>query len=539
LRRIDPFIAVAIAIFLALGLALAFVKAPWCDEAWFVNPAYNLAFRGHLANNVLDPTGCFLNAYLRGVQQRTYIYVPNHLVGLAAWLRIVGFSAFKARAYSIGWSALGLIMLYSILRRFFADRRVAQLASLLLAIDFIFLWSSADGRPEAVTNALMLCSLFAYLSFRERDFSKAVLFSQVLAAAAAFAHPNALFLVLSMLVLVGFFDRKRLRLPHLLLAGAPYIVFACLWGIYILQSPGDFVAQFFPNVGYSDRWRGLIRPDVVIADEIHRHMAAYSLDGLWPGMMNIWMLLIPFGYLGALISLFGVRTRTAERERMFTVFAGALILTMTLLNGFKGYFYLIYLVPLYDAALAVWLLRLWRRGGHGKFAAGVLAASFAAIQLTTSFQHIRADEFHKDFEPAIRDVMKSRAAGKSIVGTSALGFGMAFSGFTDDAREGKYSGLAPDVLVIDRSYRLFASIFEEKEPKVFTHIVDTLTSHYYLASRHGSFWIFERIPEGSVPPTLSKRAIDLGKRDKAEHLFDALLAQSEQGKLASSSNPPL
>ncbi len=55
LRLIDPFVLGAIVVFLVLGFSLAFVKAPWCDEAWFVNPAYNLAFHGHLANMRLPP----------------------------------------------------------------------------------------------------------------------------------------------------------------------------------------------------------------------------------------------------------------------------------------------------------------------------------------------------------------------------------------------------------------------------------------------------------------------------------------------------
>ncbi len=477
---------------------------------------------------MLEPSGCFLNAYLRGVQERSYIYVPNHLVGLAAWFRVVGFSAFKARVYSVCWSALALIALYYILRRAFTDHRIAQFATFLVAIDFIFLWSSADGRPEAATNALMLCSIAAYLHFRERSYSSAVLASQILAATAAFTHPNALFVVLSMAVVAWRFDRKHCRPVYFLLAAIPYLVFAALWAIYIMQAPRDFMAQFLPNVGYAERWKGILRPDLAISDEIHRHLAAYSLDGVWTVVMNVWMLLIPFAYLIALLWILRVRKRLESSTRVFVMFAVVSMGVMTYLNGFKAYFYLIYLVPIYDTVWAAWLVTLWRRSLDGKLVAGALATVFITIQLATSVQHIRADEYHRDYEPTVRDVEKLQAAGKTIVGTSALGFELGFSGFRDDAREGTYSGLTPDVLVVDRSYRLFAGMFEENEPKVFAHIVDTLTSHYRLSIRHGSFWIFERIEKDGITVPLRYDLIDLGKHDRADRLFNTLLAQASE-----------
>ena len=88
---LSPLVA-AIAIFVVLATALALTKAPWCDEGWFANPAYNLAFHGQMGTNVLEPSGHFLKTYLNGIQERTYIMVPNHIVALAGWFRIFGFS---------------------------------------------------------------------------------------------------------------------------------------------------------------------------------------------------------------------------------------------------------------------------------------------------------------------------------------------------------------------------------------------------------------------------------------------------------------
>lgn len=528
----------SIVIFLVLALWLANTKAPWCDEAWFVNPAYDLAFHGRMGSNVLEPSGHYLNAYLRGVQERTYIFPPNHLVALAGWLRLFGFSAFITRVYSVCWSAIGLAALFYVLLRLFPDRRVAQLAVLLAAIDFIFLWSTADGRPEAVANSLAICSVAAYLHFREANLGKAVFVSQIFAAAGVFAHFNALLIVLSLVAAAWYLDRKRLRLQYVLWAAAPYAFFGLLWSFYILQKPSDFVAQFFPQAGYSERWKGFLRPDIAIGTEIDRHLAAYCIDDLWAGVTNGWAFIVPLLYFSAVIWFLRARRHLERTERAFLVFTAVLMCGMTFLNGFKGYFYLIYIVPIYDAVLAAWLLNLWARSRRDKWAACAITATFAILQLSTSIQHIRADEYHRDYEPAIRDLKQYRSAGKSIVGTAALGFGLNFSGFKDDIREGTYSGLTPDVLVVDRSYRKFAGMFEKNEPGVFAHIVTTLAGSYRLVSRHGSFWILERVrpaSDGKVVPW-----IDLGEMGKvepgkrAEYFFKHLAAS---GKTRASEEP--
>jgi hypothetical protein len=106
----------SVVLYLVLATSIARTKAPWCDEGWFANPAYSLAFHGNMGSNVVEPSGHFLNAYLQGIQERTYVVTANHLVGLAGWFRIWGFSLFTMRLYSILWGAITLLALLYILR---------------------------------------------------------------------------------------------------------------------------------------------------------------------------------------------------------------------------------------------------------------------------------------------------------------------------------------------------------------------------------------------------------------------------------------
>jgi hypothetical protein len=201
-----------------------------------------------------------------------------------------------------------------------------------------------------------------------------------------------------------------------------------------------------------------------------------------------------------------------------------MILGLTFLNGFKGYFYLIYVLPLYNSILAAWLLNRWEtRRIPWRGLAAAVGLAFVALQLAISVLHIRADEYHRDYLPAVADLVRDRSEGKTILGDAALGFGLQYSGFHDDTRMGMYSGLSPDVLVIDRAYRMYTGFFVANEPAVFDHVVTLLSKDYRLTAQHGSFWIFERTPAGVARDSIA--AADLSKLramegwDRAMYLF--------------------
>lgn len=500
-------------------------KAPWCDEGWFANPSYNLAFHGKMSTNVVNPYGHFLNAYLSGIKERTYIVPPNHMVALAGWYRLFGFSLLTMRAYSILWGAISLAALFYILYILVPDRRVAQLGTLFLSIDFLFLWSSADGRMDCSANALALASIAAYLYFRESGFTRAVVVSQVLSAAAAFTHPNAILMQPALGVLIWRLDREKFRRRHLLLGAIPYLFFALLWSSYIAQSPSDFATQFFANAAAheSSRLQVILRPWLALWYEVLRHLGIYVVSDMWSGSVNKSFLLVPVFYAVSELASFRNRKSYSPSVRTFLYCSWSIILAITFLNGFKTKNYFIYFLPFYDAVLAFQLMALWKRGKDGQLVAALLGCAFVALQVTASTEHVRADEYHRYYQPAIAQLKREQAEGKTIVGTAALGFGLGFHGFEDDWRLGTYSHLQPDVLVLDRSYRFFTRADEKTEPLVFSHIIDTLTSKYRFAYRYGPFWIFERSSGAAAGPNVDVRGLASPERGhRATYLFQQL-----------------
>src|SRR5436309_10558019 len=86
-------------VFVALALLLVFTKRPWVDEAWFTGPALDLVSHGRLGTLLLDPAGSHLRLYktdgvLQGINQHTYWVMPLHLLQLALWGKVLGFSIF-------------------------------------------------------------------------------------------------------------------------------------------------------------------------------------------------------------------------------------------------------------------------------------------------------------------------------------------------------------------------------------------------------------------------------------------------------------
>jgi len=69
--------ALIVLVYLGLGLTDVFTRAPWCDEAWFGNPAYNLAYKGFMGTTVLDPaSSTWKSVKLTGIDRHTYWVMP-------------------------------------------------------------------------------------------------------------------------------------------------------------------------------------------------------------------------------------------------------------------------------------------------------------------------------------------------------------------------------------------------------------------------------------------------------------------------------
>src|SRR3954447_24600703 len=156
-RRWKPVLGAILTVSVLLSGAFALTKRPWCDEAWFASPAYNLLNRGSMGTSILDPHGFAYAPDLKAIDRFTFWVMPAYFVTQAAWYKIVGFGLFSMRSLSIAWSIIALLSWFAIMRWITGNRNLALLAVLLLGTEQQFIRTAGFGRMDMMCFALAGC----------------------------------------------------------------------------------------------------------------------------------------------------------------------------------------------------------------------------------------------------------------------------------------------------------------------------------------------------------------------------------------------
>lgn len=488
-------IVVSACIFFALAVGSALTKAPWSDEAWFAQAGLNLATRGEMTTPVLETAG----TKFKGLDRHTYWVMPLHLVTQAGWYKLFGFSLLSMRLLSAVFGVLALLAWYVIVKRLTGDQKIALLTLALLACDYIFVQAASFGRMDMMSHALGAAGLAAYLSLRERNFNWAILAGQSLIAACGLTHPNGgVAFFLGLLFLILYFDRARLRWRHLGLALIPYVVGAVGWGVYILDAPADFVAQFTANASTGGRMSGLTSPLSALKNEITlRYLTAFGLGGHSTGSGGpIWVKsFILLAYVVAVAGCLGVRSIRAHKgTRALLILTGMFFVVLTFLDGQKLSFYLVHIVPLYTALVAVFVCWCYSTRFVPAALVALAVCGFLAIQLGGTLYRMKLNPYGKSYLPAVSFLKTHGNENSLVMGSAVLGFGLGYERVVDDVRLGFNTGRKPDFFVINDTYeetiRYYRSGGEGAE--LARHVNNTLAQEYTLVYDQNLYQIYAR-----------------------------------------------
>jgi 4-amino-4-deoxy-L-arabinose transferase-like glycosyltransferase len=485
----------AAVVLFALAVGSARTKSPWSDEAWFAQAGLNLATRGEMTTPVLETSG----TKFKGLERHTYWVMPLHLVTQAGWYKIFGFSLLSMRLLSAVFGVLALFAWYTIVRSLTGNRKVALLTVVLLACDYIFVQAASFGRMDMMSHALGAAGLAAYLFLRERNFNGAILAGQSLIAACGLTHPNGgVAFFVGLLFLTLYFDRARLRWRHLGLAAIPYVVGAIGWGAYILDAPRDFVAQFTANASTGGRMSGLTSPLSAIKNEITlRYLTAFGLGGHSTGSAGpIWIKsLILLAYVVALAGCLSVRQiRTHRGTRALLMLTGIFFVILTFFDGQKLSFYLVHIVPLYTALVAVFAYWCYSTRFVPAALVALALCGFLTIQLGGTLYRMKLNPYGKSYLPAI-GFLKAHANENSVVmGSAVLGFGLGYERVVDDVRLGFNSGRKPDFFVINDTYEESIGYYRTggEGAALAAHMNHLLTEEYELVYDRNLYQIYAR-----------------------------------------------
>ena len=488
-----PIALAAVLVFLALAVGSSLTHRPQIDEGLFASPAYNLAFNNFLGTTVLE----IENSPLTRINERTYWVQPLFLLNAAAAFKIFGFSLFTLRLVSIFWGLILLASWFVIMDKLSANRSVAILCLIFVALDYVILDNSASGRMDMMSASLGFAALAVYLLRREKNLPQAVLFSQILVVASGLTHPNGAMPFFGLLFTTLYLDRKNLRFQHFAVALVPYLIGGAAFGWWILQDFAAWRAQFVDNVVMGGRMKGFESPlSGFVREFTSRYPQAFGLGRVSGGHSGPVFLksLILLGYL---IGVGGVLLTKSLREkpqyRLLIYLAAIYFAFLSLADGQKETPYLVHIVPFYLACLALWANWAWENRPIPRRALAIGLCGFLALQTGGMALRIRQNTYARIYQPAV-DYLKQNAGERDLImGGAELGFGLKFAdNFVSDGRFAYYTGKRPRFVVFDDAAQNSWRESEMFAPELYRYIPILLSEEYRVVYENDAYKIYER-----------------------------------------------
>jgi Dolichyl-phosphate-mannose-protein mannosyltransferase len=474
-----------VGLYLMLASTMALTKRPWCDEAWLATPALNLITTGRLSTTNLEGTG----TWLQGIDQYTYWVMPLDLLAQAAWYRVVGFGLMPMRMLSILWGLVALGSWFVVVRRLTDRPMVALLTLLFTATDFIFVRGAGDGRMDMMNAALGFAALAAYLHWREQRLVLAIAISHTLAASSMLTHPNGLLPAAGLVGLAFYLDRRRLSLWYAGVAAVPYVLGFAAWGIYISQDPEMFLQQFGGNA--KGRWQGVVG---WISNTIDTYAAAFGLKATWAGSVVRLKALTLLAYLAGLAGvLLTSSLRRARGVRALFLLTAIYFGLMSLFHSVNSHDYLIHIVPMYAALLAIWLDWSWAAGRIPRTMLTAAAGGLVLLQVGGTVQRAILNPYQKMYMPVVDYLQQHASPDTLVMGSAELGFELGFTpSLIDDVRLGYLSNRRPDLIVVDDRYSEMFRDFAVNSPAVSRHVEATLANEFVKVYDREPYRIYAR-----------------------------------------------
>lgn len=405
----------------------------------------------------------------------------------AGWYRIFGFSLLAMRSLSLLWALLALGCWWFLLRIWQMDVQLSVLAVGMIALDYPFVRSAADGRMDMMCAALNIAALVAYFYLRERRLGWAVFASNSLAALSFFTHPNGIFGFVGICIFAAVFDWRRLRWWYLGIAAVPYLVGLGAWGLYIAEAPDIFEVQFRGNS--AGRFWGLQTPFAALVAEISTRYFGGSggLAGLMKAAQSI-----PYA-LGAIIVAVTPTLRRNPALKAVLLLVGFEFVYFWLLEGTKLYLYVVHTGPLFMVLLAAALFHLWKSWRVPNWLAATALGLWVLMQIGGVAFVVRRNNFGNEYAPVARYIEETSRPDAVVMGSAELGFELGFNDrLVDDVKLGAVSGKHPDYVVVEERYREWFAYAQEEEPDTYAHIRQLLDQELRPVFKRGAYQVYAR-----------------------------------------------
>jgi hypothetical protein len=364
-----------------------FLKYPpvWPDESLFANAALNLLRHKALATDLLA-------GIVPGVERRTYLMPPAYFFYLGSVFSVWGGSVFAVRLASLAAALLVMGLVFSLGLRTGLGPWLSLIPLSLLAVDSVFLRAALIGRMDVLALAFILLALRLSIPVAPRlagaqeeiptgrrrhnaarqssCFPGAPFLTGLMCAMAFLTHPVGAVAVLAVVAAWAQLPSAR-RWPSLARMLAGFSLPMSAWGVYILQDPGSFIAQFGSQLmRKAGRHPGTLDR---LAGSLALNFGQYGLARELPGL--VWAC----GLVGLYLA--------ARKRRELLVLCAAQILVLAAILWSREIWYPVYLAPLTALGLGL-LMAVGTPWGPGKAWLPCAALFVSVVFARGSLRHL-------------------------------------------------------------------------------------------------------------------------------------------------------
>lgn len=481
-----------VVVFLVFAIGSSLTNRPQVDDAMFANASYNLAENGFFGTTTFDKDATSL---LR-IDQKTYWVMPLFLLNVSLFFKILGFSFFTMRLVSVFWGLVLIGSFYFVGLKLSSKKAIGILCMAFVAFDYLVIDTASGGRMDLMSASLSFLALAIYLVLREKNLIWAIFFSQLSVTLSGLTHPNGIIAFFAMIFVTLFLDFRKLGWKHLLAGIVPYLVGGLSYGAYVLQDFEAFRAQFIENATMSGRMGGTSSPlTSFIREFTEKYPHAFGLGGNSGGHSGPIYLksLILIGYVIGFFSLILIKPLRQNRNYLILIVWIAIqFIVMAFLDGQKQTYYLIHVIPLYCACLAIFINWLWENSVLPKWVIVLGCCGFFALQLGGMALRIKQNTNGKYYQPVIAYLKENTQDNETIMGGPELGFGLRFSDkLIGDPTFGMRTGKRAKYIVYDSAVELSWREAEKFNPQFYEYL-PKLLQEYDIVYENPSYKIYVR-----------------------------------------------
>lgn len=208
------------------------------DESWLSGLSRNI-----LETKDFSSTETFFDLYLRNPHALKIIFHSIQIV----FIKLLGYNIFSVRLISLLFGSLTLYYFYKLCNEIFHSKRKSIIASIFLAMDIQFIYSSHFARQEIVILTFYIYALYFFYKNIDKHNIKQDLILGCIIGLSIGIHPNSFIIALPFvsIYLYHILFTKKLNCTNLIIYSFILLVFASIFVLLSLCFDPNFIHNYF------------------------------------------------------------------------------------------------------------------------------------------------------------------------------------------------------------------------------------------------------------------------------------------------------